>query len=124
MMTELFGEPVATYIADQAVYDGMLVRVPGHMAKEAGFRVPVFLTAALNREVDVPAGMEGCQDYTGRLWDLLWIAGGAFRLGDRSDRMRTNIKVLFANAPGRTDLVTVWGVIDGAGLTLMLPTDY
>ncbi|MBA3875555.1 MAG: hypothetical protein C0498_01240 [Anaerolinea sp.] len=117
-------ELVYAHTADRAVRDGLLVRVPDHMAKEAGFKVPVLLTAALNREVEVPEGMEGLQDYTGRLWDVLWIASYCFRSGDPGDRMRTNIKVLFANRPCQADLVTIWGVIDGAGLTLMLPSDY
>jgi hypothetical protein len=34
--------------------------------------------------------------------------------------MRTNIQVVLRGH----GTVTVWGVIDGAGLTLMLPEDY
>jgi hypothetical protein len=44
----------------------------------------------------------------------------AFSCGDPQDMMRTNIRVILRGH----GTVTVWGVIDGAGLTLMLPEDY
>jgi hypothetical protein len=52
------------------------------------------------------------------------LVRGAFLAGDPNDRMRTGIKVIFRNAPGRDDLVTLWAVIDGAGVTIMVPSDY
>ena len=52
--------------------------------------------------------------------DVVNMARYAFSGGDREDTMRTNIRVTLKGH----GTVTVWGVIDGAGLTLMLPGDY
>lgn len=38
--------------------------------------------------------------------------------------MRTNIRVGFQTGPSKRETLTVWGVIDVTGLTLMLPEDY
>ena len=54
----------------QAIADGVLVDV-SKLAKEAGFRFPVAVTAGVWAEcVTVPEGVAG-QDETGRLWDVL-----------------------------------------------------
>jgi hypothetical protein len=69
----------------QALEDGVLMEV-SQMAREAGFCVPVALTAAVWQEcVKVP---DACpwQDERGRLWDVLtvlrWSANSA---GDRQE---------------------------------------
>lgn len=60
------------YTRKQAFEDGVLVDV-SEAAREAGYRYPVALTAAVWSEyVQVPEGVEA-QDEQGRLWDLLWI---------------------------------------------------
>jgi hypothetical protein len=117
-------EVIYGYSAEQGIEDGFLDKVPEQLAREAGFKCPVMLASGAQAEVAVPAGMEGEQDYTGRLWDVLCLVRGAFLAGDPNDRMRTGIKVIFRNAPGRDDLVTLWAVIDGAGVTIMVPSDY
>ena len=113
--TEFAEEVIYTYTAEQAVQDGALVRVPAELS-----RAPIYLTRALFEKVRVPAGMEGTQDLTGRMADLVYMARLAFSYGDKGDRMRTNIRVILKGH----GTVKVWGVIDGAGLTLMLPEDY
>jgi hypothetical protein len=56
----------------QAIADGGLVDVT-KMAREAGFRHGVAVTASVwSRCVRVPEGVE-CQDEAGRLWDILWM---------------------------------------------------
>lgn len=117
-------EVIYSYTAEHAVEDGTLYPVPADLASGAGFKVPVYLATGAYCEVKVPDGMDGEQDYTGRLWDVLCLVRGAFLAGDPNDRMRTGIKVIFRNAPGRDDLVTLWAVIDGAGVTIMTPDDY
>jgi hypothetical protein len=114
-MTEIFGEPIYAYTAEQAEQDGALVRVPAELSQQ-----PIYLTRALFELVEVPAGMEETQDLMGRMADVAHMARLAFSGGDQSDRMRTNIRVILRGH----GTVTVWGVIDGAGLTLMLPEDY
>jgi hypothetical protein len=114
-MSGVIGEPIHAYTAEQAEQDGALVRVPAELS-----RAPIYLSRALFEKVEVPAGMEGTQDLTGRMADVVHMARLAFSGGDPQDTMRTNIRVVLQGH----GTVTVWGVIDGAGLTLMLPEDY
>ena len=63
------------YTREQAIADGQLVDVSETPeAKEAGFRIPVCLTAGVHALVQVPELLSGWQDYTGRLWDTLFLA--------------------------------------------------
>jgi len=114
-MTEIFGEPIYAYTAEQAEQDGALVRVPAELSQ-----APIYLSRALFEKVEVPTGMEGTQDLMGRMADVMHMARLAFSGGDPQDTMRTNIQVILQGH----GTVAVWGVIDGAGLTLMLPEDY
>lgn len=69
---------VSSYTRAQAIADGVLVDC-SNLAREAGFRVPLALTAAVwhscvawtdANEQDKPMG----QSEVGRLWDVLWMA--------------------------------------------------
>lgn len=80
----VFGEPVHRYSRAQAIVDGLLVDVT-ELAREAGFRVPVALTATVWADC-VAWGEEDnrrqtYQDEQGRLWDVLWMAYLAARRG-------------------------------------------
>jgi hypothetical protein len=84
-MTELFGEPIHVYTRAQAIADGVLIDV-SDLAAEAGFAVPVAMTAAAWAETvawDATADKrkpEGTgQDETGRLWDVLTVLLHAIR---------------------------------------------
>lgn len=67
-MTDIIHE----YTREQAIADGVLIDVTA-TAKEAGFQVPVAVTAAVwSRCVAVPEGVTG-QDEAWRLWEVLWI---------------------------------------------------
>ncbi len=78
----LFGEVLFTYTRAQALEDGVLVDA-GPLAQEAGFGLPVALTAAAWtdcvawNEADCLAQVH--QDETGRLWDVLFMAAHAVR---------------------------------------------
>src|SRR5512147_2842343 len=64
------GTLIFSYTRAQAIADGVL-RDVSELAKEAGFRFPVAVTAGVWAEcVAVPAGVTD-QDETGRLWDVL-----------------------------------------------------
>ena len=75
--SSLFGDVVFAYTRAQALADGVLIDA-GALARDAGFRWPVALTAAAwedwvawgpsDHEAQVP------QDATGRLWDVLVLA--------------------------------------------------
>src|SRR5438552_19116883 len=65
-------EVISVYTRAQAREDGVLIDV-SEMAKEAGIKFPVALTATVyGQYVEVPEGIKG-QDKTGRLWDFLWM---------------------------------------------------
>lgn len=64
---------VDTYSRAEAIADGELVDVSAQ-AKETGITWPVALTAGVHALVEVPKGLEGIQDYRGRLHDVLWMA--------------------------------------------------
>lgn len=81
---------VFSYTRAQAIADGVLVDV-SERAREAGFRIPVALTAAVWadavswNEADEKRARE-YQDESGRLWDVLHmacIAAGQSRNADR-----------------------------------------
>ena len=82
---------IFTYTRAQAIADGVLIDVSSKLAREAGFRYPVALTAGVWAEcVAVPEGVTG-QDETGRLWDILTMLRFAIarQKGDtRTDRFR------------------------------------
>jgi len=67
-------EIISVYSREQALADGVLADV-STMATEAGYTVPVALTAAVNARVE-PSKAERAygQDREGRLWDVLWMA--------------------------------------------------
>lgn len=73
-IAEMFGEPVEvidTYSRAQAIEDGVLIDV-SDMAKEAGFKYPVAVTAGVwAGAIEPPNNMAHNQDEKGRLWDLL-----------------------------------------------------
>ncbi len=66
---------IHVYTRAQATADGALVDVTT-TAREAGFMVPVALTAALHADVNDLSGkyVTVGQDARGRLWDLLFLA--------------------------------------------------
>jgi len=116
---------ISTYSRAQAIEDGVLVDV-SELAREAGFRVPVAITAALHGLLsDIPKGSG--EDYTGRLWDVLRMVALAARRAASSDRVHVEVIV---NQPGkpRGALVKLWSLI-GPGdtwepvITIMLESE-
>lgn len=117
---------IYAYTRSQAIADGVLVDV-SDTAREAGYRVPVALTATVwERCVSVPRGAEGSQDARGRLWDVLWMC----RVGMQGKNLDSSeIKFGLGVFTGeRTELVTLKAVIGpdddgGPCLTIMLPEE-
>ena len=77
-----FGAPIFTYTRAQALADGVLVDA-GPLAREAGYRWPVALTAAAWADcvawTDADSAAQVPQDETGRLWDVLFMGAHAVR---------------------------------------------
>lgn len=77
---DFWGEPIHAYARAQALADGVLFDVT-QPAREAGFRVPVALTANVWADVCDLSGryVSVGQSSEGRLWDLLFMAAHAAR---------------------------------------------
>lgn len=121
-------EVIYSYTRAQALEDGVLVDV-SEIAKEAGIKFPVALTAAVyGKYVEVPDGVTA-QDKTGRLWDVVWM----FRMTARKTDGDTLMFKLYVRNHNRErldlrDLVTLKAVC-GPGdqgepvITIMLPDE-
>jgi hypothetical protein len=77
-----FGEVISVYTRAQALADGVLIDA-GSMAREAGFRWPVAITAGAWADCvawdDADSERQIHQDQSGRLWDVLFMAAYAAR---------------------------------------------
>lgn len=77
-----FGQPIYVYTRENAIDDGTLVDV-SEVAREAGFRIPVAVTAAAWADCvawsEADSQRQTHQDESGRLWDVVWMAAIAAR---------------------------------------------
>ena len=77
-----FGNLIYTYSRADAIADGTLVDV-SKTAREAGFRIPVAMTAAAWADCvawsDTDSERQTSQHEAGRQWDVLWMASLAAR---------------------------------------------
>lgn len=95
------------YTRRQALADGVLIDV-SDTAKEAGFKIPVAVTASVWQVfIRVPAGVNG-QDEAGRLWDVLWMLYFSIRSSrSASSTIRFSLHVRNDNREGDPPLVTL-----------------
>jgi hypothetical protein len=119
---------IHAYTRKQAIADGVLKDV-SEMANEAGFRVPVALTASVwARYVLVPDGVSG-QDEKGRLWDILWMCRWGVERGNRDgSQLLFHLHVRNDNCEGDPPLVRLKAVLgpddDGRPcITILLPDE-
>lgn len=71
-LQDVFGEVIHSYTRRQAIDDGVLIDV-SEMAREAGIKFPVAVTAAVWSDYIKPPENITWQDEAGRLWDTLWM---------------------------------------------------
>jgi len=127
-MSSLFADAVLVhaYTRAQALEDGCLVDV-SETAREAGFRVPVALTAAVWADcVAWDNEREVCyQDESGRLWDVLSMAFFHARAHGDADRLHFSLLRVRSGGlrPALVRLVLRVGPGDGGEpvLTIMQP---
>ena len=112
------------YTREQAIEDGQLVDVSETPeAKEAGFRVPVCLTVGVHALVQVPELLSGWQDYSGRLWDTLFLAAAAFKRA--GEKHLVPFEVIYQTDTRRSATVTLWLCFsEFEGFTILLPDEY
>ena len=87
---------IISYTRKQALEDGEQIDVT-ELAREAGFRIPVFMTRGVwHHYVQVPEGVRH-QDEAGRLWDIVKMLYFAIRhfkkMDERSPRMEFSLLV-------------------------------
>jgi hypothetical protein len=119
---------IYAYTRAQALDDGTLVDV-SDLARDAGFKVPVALTAKVWADCVAwdQAREVAPQDETGRLWDVLAMAHLAAR--GRSDTDRLTFSVLRIRSdhlrPSRVTLALVIGPGDRGEpvITIMQPEE-
>ena len=113
---------IFAYTRAQAIEDGVLIDV-SEMAKEAGFTMPVAITAtAWGMYVTVPDGVE-CQDEQGRLWDILSMLRFAIKRGGQGSQLLFTLLVNNDGEPKPVELKAICGPGDDAEpvITIMLP---
>ncbi len=123
---------IHTYTRAQAIEDGVLVDLRqgdlGALAADLGYKLPIACTAAVWHECIAltPAAEAACNDLTGRLWDVLWMALCAIRRARDIDRVTFELYVVRDEPrPTLTELVMVCGPGDGAEpvLTISFPEE-
>ncbi|MFC1405816.1 MULTISPECIES: DUF6573 family protein [Streptacidiphilus] len=119
LLADFFGEPIDVYSRAQALADGVLFEATPSLCAEAGFMVPVALTAAA--WADCVAWTEAdderqdaVQDQTGRLWDVLWMTRYAI---SRAPRGTVSLTVDLDRVPcdGRSSRATTVRLIADIG---------
>ena len=128
MDDDIFGEVIFSYSRQQAIEDGVLIDV-SNLAKEAGFKYPVAVTARVWHWIEPPADAVG-QDATGRLWDLLHVLRMEIKKGTiRKDHPidRVDFKVIFDQGAEKplVDFYALCGPGDNAEpvITIMMPDE-
>ena len=107
--SDFFGDPIHAYTRAQAIADGVLIDVTD-LAREAGFKHPVALTAsAWAAAVEVPPEVTG-QDERGRLWDVLTLLRQAALSGPGGSETRFAVHVRNDDGEGTLPLVQLKAV--------------
>ncbi|MBE2967661.1 hypothetical protein IMT09_05990 [Burkholderia cepacia] len=130
-LQDLFGEVISAYTRAQAIADGVLIDVTAE-ANDAGFKVPVALTAAVWADVVAWSAEDSArqiqQDEHGRLNDLLWAAATLARhhTGNRMPFQHHRVP-RGGNSACRTPIALVMTIGPGDNaepvVTLMFPSD-
>lgn len=125
---DFFGEPIHIYTRAQALADGNLVDVTS-MAREAGWRWPVAVTAALWSELQTIPAKSAWQDWKGRLWDVVYMSAQAARCARAGENQISFQLHLTLTRDGAGDLATLLAHV-GPGddaepvVTIGFPSDF
>jgi hypothetical protein len=134
---DFWGEPIHSYSRAQAIADGVLIDLTSAtddagqpLCKQAGFVVPVAITATAWHETVAAGGawepdgdgeklkLPGGQSLTGRLWDVLWLLRIACkRAAPGTDRVHFKVLVDTHGDGRHRATVGLWALI-GPGDTV------
>ena len=103
---------VYSYSRKQAIEDGLQIDVSS-VAKEAGFKFPVFVTRGVwEKYILVPDGITD-QDEAGRLWDVLWMLKFQARRSEGATiRFQLHVRNEEAGEPTLVTLKSICGPLD------------
>jgi len=78
---------IDVYSRKEAIRDGVQVLANPETTKEAGFKIPVYMTRKVyDRYVKVPEGFETFQQEDARLWDVLYMLMHFIRRGNNREK--------------------------------------
>ena len=117
-----WGTPIYSYSRTQAIEDGVLVDV-SELAREAGFKWPVALTAELWALVEAIPEIYSHEDVTGRLWDILNVARWTIQKEAESGDLLLFKVILHQESSDQVEIKMACGPGDDTSpvLTLLLP---
>jgi hypothetical protein len=130
---EFFGDVISIYTRAQAIDDGQLIDV-NETAREAGFTLPVAMTAAVWSDcvawTDDNNVKQAYQDESGRLWDILFMASHAIRASkDSGDQLLFQLYRVPHDGRSTKAELTILKLIVGPGdtpepvITILLPNE-
>ncbi|MFF4777640.1 DUF6573 family protein [Microtetraspora fusca] len=119
-LVALYGEPIHVFTRAQMIEDGALVEVPENIAREAGFRHPMAMTASVWSDSvrwtdDDDTCQRTYQDESGRLWDVLWMARKAALTAGNTDRSRFTVARIPRDGRSRTAKQVTLEMVIGPG---------
>lgn len=128
---DVFGEPIYTYSRTMAIEDGiqtLLKNKYASMAKEAGWKHPVYLTSNVMTLIKKAiTNKKYLNDFEGVLWDILWM--GTHGPGRMIDESTKEYKVIITGT-GKKKYHTLYaqcGPVDydnpDPAITIMLSED-
>ena len=128
-----FGQVISMYTRAQALADGVLIEA-GPMAREAGFRWPVAVTAAAWEDCVAWSASDSDrqthQDQSGRLWDVLFMAAFAARANaETGPELRFELCRVVRDGHSTEAELTTLKLIVGPGddgepvMTILLPNE-
>ena len=130
---DFFGPVISTYTRAQALADGALIDATS-MAREAGFEWPLALTQAAWLDcvawTERDNRLQVCQDESGRLWDVLYMAHCAIKTtADAGSQLCYSLLRVPSDGCAQEASEVTLKLILGAGdagdpvITIMLPNE-
>ena len=128
---------IYAYTREDAIRDGFQADVT-EQAREVGITVPTTITSGVHDLCEVPSGLEGSQDYRGRLHDVLWMASLKFRArrahlknkGMSPAQIEDDLRIVpfevrFQDTAKRHHTEKLWLAFNTyEGFTIMTPSEY
>jgi hypothetical protein len=128
-MNDTFGETIYTYTRAEALSDGNLMDLNQVIPRnESPFKFPVACTSAVWAIIDNAAkNQRVCNDLKGIVWDVLYMASQAPRIGEKLNESTYLYKVIIIGA-GRQKKYTFKCLVHPGDnmepvITIMLPEE-